>query len=143
MKLKGTSYRDSKLNEPEDNEGEKEETKGKHKGGERKQKEQQTQTFNIKAEHKNMKEGRRNGRASTWGEMEQGGLRNQFMLPVLCFAFLLAKSLLISFDGAGNPEAHILVSPQANSLNLQHVVHQNPGRIATSLRHKGQTIMRG
>ena len=90
-----------------------------------------------------MKEGKRNGRAGTWGEMEQGGLRNQDSLPVLCFALLLAESLLNSFDGAGNPEAHILVSPQANSLNLQHVVHQNPGRIATSLRHKGQTILRG
>jgi len=66
--------------------------------------------------------------------------RAAFVIKMFC---LLAKSLLISFDGAGNLEAPILVSPQANSLNLQHVVHQNPGRIATSLRHKGQTIMRG
>ena len=94
MKLTRSFYRDSKLNEPEDNEGEKEETKGKHKGGERKQKEQQTQTFNIKAEHKNMKEGRRNGRAGTWGEMEQGGLRNQDILPVLCFGLLPCKIMI-------------------------------------------------
>ena len=57
-----------------------------------------------------MKDGKRDGRASIWGEMEQGCLGNQAILPVLCFAFCLAKSLLISCDGAGSPEAPILVS---------------------------------
>ena len=65
-----------------------------------------------------MKDGKRDGRASIWGEMEQGCLGNQAILPVLCFALLLAKSLLISFHGAGNPETPIAAGPSARARKL-------------------------
>ena len=41
-----------------------------------------------------MKDGKRDGRASIWGEMEQGCLGNQAILPVLCFALLLCNVII-------------------------------------------------